>query len=94
MASDFKLDPYWWRALTAGPEAQAAVDAKADAIGRAIDAQGEVDHGGAKIEAKVKHGTRDMKAAQAWVGLPNRYTPEFARQIEASRGILNKAMGS
>ena len=88
--SEFKLDPGWWRKLTAGEDAQAAVDAKADAIHGAAQARAGLDHSGDAVEVYVKHGSRDVKAAQAWVGIADgRHRPGFAQQIEASRGIIS-----
>ena len=88
--AEFKLDPGWWRKLTAGEDAQAAVDAKADAIHGAAQARAGLDHSGDAVEVYVKHGSRDVKAAQAWVGIADgRHRPGFAQQIEASRGIIS-----
>ena len=91
---EFKLDPNWWRQITAGPEAQQAVDAKADRIGEVARGVAGVDHSGDPVEVYVKHGSRDEKAAQAWVGIVNTHGGNFAANIEASRGPLNKAMGA
>lgn len=87
---DFKLDAGWWRKLTAGEDAQAAVDAKADEIHGRAQARAGMDHSGEPVEVYVKHGSRDEKAAQAWVGLADgRHRPGFAQRIEASRGIIS-----
>lgn len=92
--SKIKFAPNWWRQITAGPEAQAAVDAKAEAIGSAARGAAGEDHDGKPVQIYVKKGTRDRKAAQAWVGIENTYGGSYAANIEAKRGPLNKSLGA
>lgn len=86
MAAKLTMYNDWQRKMLLSPEAHEAVNSRADQMGAAIAALGEVDHSGNPIRYRVVHGSRETKRAYAFVGLTNK----FARRLEAKRGILNR----